>query len=40
MSSIPETAPEANLKLRSGSQLLLESLERQGVKEVFGYPGG
>jgi len=29
-------APE----LRSGSQILLEALERNGVKQIFGYPGG
>ncbi len=29
-------APE----LRSGSQVLLEALERNGVKQIFGYPGG
>ncbi len=27
-------------KLRSGSQILIEALERNGVKQVFGYPGG
>ena len=32
--------PKTLVKVRSGSQLLLESLEHQGVKEVFGYPGG
>jgi len=26
--------------LRSGSQILIESLERNGVKQIFGYPGG
>ena len=25
---------------RSGSQLLIEALERNGVKQIFGYPGG
>ena len=34
------TAPETATRVRSGSQLMLEALERQGVKEVFGYPGG
>jgi len=29
-------APE----FRSGSQILLEALERNGVKQIFGYPGG
>jgi len=27
-------------KLRSGSQVLIEALERNGVKQIFGYPGG
>lgn len=31
-----ETAPS----LRSGSQILIEALERNGVKQIFGYPGG
>ncbi len=26
--------------LRSGSQILIESLERNGVRHIFGYPGG
>ena len=34
------SVPEKSLAPRSGSQLLLEGLERHGVKEVFGYPGG
>ena len=25
---------------RSGSQILIEALERNGVKQIFGYPGG
>ena len=29
-------APE----LRSGSQILIRALERNGVKQIFGYPGG
>jgi len=29
-------APE----LRSGSQILIKALERNGVKQIFGYPGG
>ena len=28
------------VKLRSGSQILIEALERTGVKQIFGYPGG
>jgi len=31
-----QVAPE----LRSGSQILIEMLERNGVKQIFGYPGG
>ena len=27
-------------ELRSGSQVLIEALERNGVKQIFGYPGG
>ena len=27
-------------ELRSGSQILIEALERNGVKQIFGYPGG
>ena len=27
-------------KLRSGSKILIEALERNGVKQIFGYPGG
>ena len=27
-------------KLRSGSQILIEALERNGVTQIFGYPGG
>jgi acetolactate synthase-1/2/3 large subunit len=34
------TVAEQNLNPRNGSQLLLEALERHGVKDVFGYPGG
>ena len=34
------SVPKQDLKPRNGSQLLLESLESHGVKEVFGYPGG
>ncbi len=28
------------LELRSGSQILIKALERNGVKQIFGYPGG
>jgi acetolactate synthase-1/2/3 large subunit len=27
-------------ELRSGSQILIEALQRNGVKQIFGYPGG
>ena len=27
-------------KLATGAQLLLEALEKEGVKVIFGYPGG
>ena len=41
MSSVNVNAtPETAVNVRSGSQLLIEGLERQGVKQVFGYPGG
>jgi acetolactate synthase-1/2/3 large subunit len=33
-------APQAAIELRSGAQLLIDALLRQGVKHVFGYPGG
>lgn len=36
MISTTQLAP----KLRSGSQVLIEALERNGVKQIFGYPGG
>ena len=31
---------EPSVKLRSGSQLMIDALLRNGVKHVFGYPGG
>jgi acetolactate synthase-1/2/3 large subunit len=31
---------ETSVQLRSGSQLMIEALLRNGVKHVFGYPGG
>ncbi len=34
------TSTQVAPKLRSGSQILIEALERNGVKQVFGYPGG
>ncbi len=36
MNSIPKTAT----KLQSGAQLLINTLLEQGVRHVFGYPGG
>ena len=35
-----KTSTQVAPKLRSGSQILIEALERNGVKQVFGYPGG
>ena len=34
------SVPQAAIKLRSGAQLLIDALLRQGVRHVFGYPGG
>jgi len=36
MNASTHLAPE----LRSGSQILIKALERNGVKQIFGYPGG
>ena len=36
MEATTHLAPE----LRSGSQVLIDALERNGVKQIFGYPGG
>jgi len=36
MNTSTQIAPE----LRSGSQILIEMLKRNGVKQIFGYPGG
>ncbi len=36
MKASTQVAPE----LRSGSQILIEMLKRNGVKQIFGYPGG
>ncbi|MGA0266776.1 MAG: acetolactate synthase 2 catalytic subunit [Lysobacterales bacterium] len=33
-------AQESTVELRSGSQLMIEALLRNGVEHVFGYPGG
>ena len=35
-----KASPHIATKLRSGSQILIEALERNGVKQIFGYPGG
>jgi len=32
--------PEPSTQLRSGSQLMIDALLRNGVRHVFGYPGG
>jgi len=37
MKASTQTSPEA---LLSGSQILIEMLKRNGVKQIFGYPGG
>jgi acetolactate synthase-1/2/3 large subunit len=34
------SVPQAAINLRSGAQLLIDALLRQGVTHVFGYPGG
>lgn len=34
------TSTHRALELRSGSQILIKALERNGVKQIFGYPGG
>jgi len=36
MNASTQLAPEP----RSGSQVLIDALERNGVKQIFGYPGG
>ncbi len=33
-------SPNPAVKLRSGSQMLIDALRRNGVEHVFGYPGG
>ena len=33
-------APQSAVATRSGSQLLIDALKRNGVEQVFGYPGG
>jgi len=40
--SLPEVRPEitATTQLISGAEILLRSLEAEGVKIVFGHPGG
>jgi len=35
-----ETKPETKTKTMTGASILWECLEREGVKHVFGYPGG
>ena len=34
------TATEEKTNLMTGAQILLECLKKEGVDEVFGYPGG
>ena len=35
-----ERAPQPKLKVMTGAGILWECLEREGVRVVFGYPGG
>ena len=35
-----EASTHRAVSLRSGSQMLIEALEQNGVKHIFGYPGG
>ena len=35
-----KTSTQAAPEVRSGSHILIEMLERNGVKQIFGYPGG
>ena len=34
------SVPKPTTKLQSGAQLLIRTLLEQGVRHVFGYPGG
>ena len=36
----PALVPEADAKPVTGARLVIEALEREGVRHVFGYPGG
>jgi len=35
-----EASTHRAMEVRSGSQILIKALERNGVKQIFGYPGG
>ena len=35
-----KASPQVVLEARSGSQILIRALENNGVKQIFGYPGG
>ncbi len=35
-----EAGPKTGSKIMTGAGILWECLEREGVKHVFGYPGG
>src|SRR3982750_3550835 len=40
MSSAAQASPAAQPQPVTGARLVVEALEREGVKHVFGYPGG
>ncbi|MEM1411420.1 MAG: thiamine pyrophosphate-binding protein, partial [Pseudomonadota bacterium] len=35
-----DTSPATATQPKSGSQLMIEALKRNGVEHIFGYPGG
>src|SRR5436305_13576910 len=40
MSTAAQASPEASREPVTGARLVVEALEREGVRHVFGYPGG
>jgi acetolactate synthase-1/2/3 large subunit len=40
MSSAAQASPAAQPQPVTGARLVVEALEREGVRHVFGYPGG
>ena len=40
MTSAAQPSPAAERQPVSGARLLVEALEREGVTQLFGYPGG